>query len=318
MRVSAPARIDLSGGTLDVPPLCWMFEDVNTLNFAVAMRASVSVTAGERATSRVIPTTGEPFAVEDEPLFANALTYFGIEGSVDIHVDTNIPRASGLGGSSSLLTALVASIQLYAGGSIEKKTVILDRVTVLEHRLLGKPAGTQDAVAALYGGLNLIRFDQGRVCRTALSVPDFLNGDIYLAYSSVQHHSGINNWQLIRAVCEGDSHVLSAFHALRNNSLLMKQALLEKDASAFEKALEMEAKLRMGLGEGILTSDMIAFSEALSGKVLTKICGAGGGGCLFLYGDINEPKIEEIASRHHLKIIKTRLETVGCHGDATS
>lgn len=295
LKISAPARIDLSGGTLDVPPLCFLIKDSLTLNLAVDLRVSVSV--GKT----------EPL----ETLFKVGLEYFDIQEPYRFKTETQIPRASGLGGSSSTLVALVHLLHRLAPdhGSFDPLNV----VTVLEHRLLGKPAGTQDAIAAIYGGLNEIRFEHGSPSRQALALPPFLDGPLYLAYSKVQHHSGINNWEIIKAACEGDHQVLGNLERLNVNAWRMREALLNQDCSSFIESLYLEAYLRNRLSAHILTEPMAAFSKAIAGKVASKVCGAGGGGCMFLFGESMDPDYLRFeAARQDLEILTVMPDREGC------
>lgn len=308
----APARIDLAGGTLDIPPLCYMMKDVVTLNLAIDLTTSVSCELLERGTpAEVVYGEGAPVPAKSEPLFHELLTYFGREHGVRFRVWSSVPRASGLGGSSVLLTALVRAMLELDEEEVDEPH-LLEIITVLEHRLLQKPAGTQDAIAAIYGGLSHISYNRGRPTRISLPLPGFLSERLFLAYSSRRHHSGIENWRVLRAACEGEIHSRRVLMELRDNALAMAESLQHEDEKSFARCARREASLRQVLCEEITPPDLAAFAKELPEQVVGKMCGAGGGGCMVLFGEgLQRASLQEQARPHGLEIIETRASERG-------
>jgi D-glycero-alpha-D-manno-heptose-7-phosphate kinase len=305
MTHSAPARIDLAGGTLDVPPLHFLIRDSLTLNIAIDLRVAVAV---DFQGNGHVHIDGDAFPIKDIPIFALALEAFDA-GNASIHISSNIPKASGLGGSSSLVVALIREL-----GASENH--ILGDVTVIEHRLLGKPAGTQDALAAIHGGAGKITFPHGNPMREPLPCPSFLSGPIFLAYSSVQHHSRINNWAIIKAACEGDIELLTTLDALKENAHAMLNALASDDSGSFLDCLHREVRLRTELCPSIRTPAMEQFANHFDERLACKVCGAGGGGGMFLFGEELDPEeLHWAGERHGLRIIETRVDKDGCRED---
>jgi len=311
MTYSAPARIDLAGGTLDIPPLCFLIENSLTLNLAINLRTSVHLE--ENGSGMLVSNPPKP--LRDMPLYSKTLDYFCRSQNLDVRVESDIPQASGLGGSSTLLTALVRALEPFTEDTSEFKEKLLGHVTVLEHRLLGKPAGTQDAIAAIYGGLSEIDFNSGAPSRKPMKIPSFLQGPLYLAYSKIQHHSGINNWAIIRDACEGDASTLSTLNKLNNNSHDMKVALEQDDRHLFFDCLLLESKLRTHLCRGVCTSDMDQFLSNFNHKMVGKVCGAGGGGCMFIFGQDEEMDLDalnHVARKCDMEILTVEADQRGC------
>ena len=86
---SAPTRIDLAGGTLDIWPLYLFHEDAQTINAAISLRAHCSLTS--RRDYRVVlisDDTGEQVEADDPsaldvdrlPLVARLVRHFGARG----------------------------------------------------------------------------------------------------------------------------------------------------------------------------------------------------------------------------------------------
>jgi len=314
--VSAPARIDLAGGTLDIPPLCWFLPETVTLNLAIDLDVSVILEPADDFLVRSDDQPPQP--MHTAPLFAETLRWFGCREPFAARIRNRIPRASGLGGSSSLLTALVQATARRERGRPLAPEALLDVVTLLEHRLLGKPAGVQDAIAAMYGGLSAISFESGRAVRAAAPLPAFLKGPLYLAYSPIQHHSGLNNWGIVKAACEADPGAMAALRDLAANARRMLAAIQHHDRGRFLESLADEARLRRRLSDSLMTDDMRQFAAAFGQRLVCKVCGAGGGGCMFLFGDdLDAEELAQTADRFGLQLLQTAPRAHGCLEDGS-
>jgi len=103
---------------------------------------------------------------------------------------------------------------------------------------------------------------------------------------------------------------------LNDNAHLLLLALQADDRSAFIECLYREARLRDGLCDGLLTPAMAAFARATQHRVAAKVCGAGGGGCMFLFGEDPDADALEIeAARHGLSLLQVMPSTAGCRSE---
>jgi len=307
--VSCPARIDLAGGTLDIAPLCHMIPRARTLNLAIDWRTSVQLRPSAQWSVQVNDEAAK--AVEEEPLFAAALAFYRPPAPQAISVRTDIPRAAGLGGSSTLLAACCQALSLLQGEKLDAGT-LLQHVTLLEHRLLGKPAGVQDAFAAIMGGLNSIDFSAGTAVHRHLPANPLLRAPLYLLYSDQQHHSGINNWRIIRQACEGDRQMLELLGQLAENAGGLEQALLLEREDLFRACLTREASLRARLEKDLVPEPYARFCQLFGDRLIGKICGAGGGGCMLLYGEeLARLPLHSEAARFDLSVRTCRPEPRG-------
>lgn len=309
MKFSAPARIDLAGGTLDVPPLCFLVRRAATLNIAVNRR----VTLRRHDQPGLLRHGAQQSPLVDWPLYTEALAYFEQNpNDFGFAVDNQIPPASGLGGSSSLLVTVVALLNKSLGINTTKK-VLLDQVTVLEHRLLGKPAGTQDGIGAIHGGMSWIHYHHGYPVVESVAVPEFLQrGPLLLVYSDEQHHSGINNWAVVAKACEGERETLALLDALADNAHAMKSAVAANDETAFFASVCEESRLRRALCPEILNQPMAAFAAEMGDAVACKACGAGGGGAMWVYAPrLARDQIANTASRNKLQTWEVEIDFNG-------
>lgn len=87
------------------------------------------------------------------------LEYLGLN-DVEIHYDGDLPGQSGLGSSSSFTVALLHALYALRGQMLTKERLATEAIHI-EQAILHENVGSQDQVAAAYGGLNTIQFDAG-------------------------------------------------------------------------------------------------------------------------------------------------------------
>src|SRR5262245_22047875 len=118
---TAPGRVDLAGGTLDLWPLHVLHPGSVTVNVAVDRFARCRVTAGDDINSlRVFhPASGfEQSAQEAAELLSDPRTALvgallealEIDEPAEIELGSEIPYGSGLGGSSALAVCLMGAL----------------------------------------------------------------------------------------------------------------------------------------------------------------------------------------------------------------
>jgi D-glycero-alpha-D-manno-heptose-7-phosphate kinase len=79
--------------------------------------------------------------------------------------------------------------------------------------------------------------------------------------------------------------VREQFHGINHSTHALERSLAEHDWKGAGNAIASEWEVRRGLAKGITTPEIDqAFEAALAmGATAGKICGAGGGGCFFVY-----------------------------------
>src|SRR5712692_6379175 len=115
IEATAPTRIDLAGGTLDIWPLYLFHPGAVTVNAAIDRRAWCRVETGiagvhieskdtlKRAEGRDISEVLLGGALS---LVAYILRALGVETGVKVVTQSRVPAGSGLGGSSALAVAI--------------------------------------------------------------------------------------------------------------------------------------------------------------------------------------------------------------------
>ena len=149
------------------------------------------------------------------------------------------------------------------------------------------PTGVQDYRPALYGGIAAVELGVSGITRVPLSVdPAGLESRIVLAYTGAPRNSGTNNWEITKRHIDGDRSIFDAFERIRDTSVALRNALSREDWDGVGRAIREEWANRKRLAPGVTTpeiEELIAGAMA-AGATAAKVCGAGGGGCLFCYG----------------------------------
>lgn len=76
---------------------------------------------------------------------------------LEIHHDGDLPARSGLGSSSSFTVGLLHAIAALKGSYVSKEQLTKDALHI-EQNVIGESVGSQDQIAAAYGGFNRIEF----------------------------------------------------------------------------------------------------------------------------------------------------------------
>lgn len=76
---------------------------------------------------------------------------------LEIHHDGDLPARSGLGSSSSFTVGLLHALSALKGSYVSKDQLARDALHI-EQKVIGEAVGSQDQIAAAYGGLNRIEF----------------------------------------------------------------------------------------------------------------------------------------------------------------
>ncbi len=290
---TAPTRIDLAGGTLDIWPLYLFHPGAITLNVAIDRRAACRVASGGEGVSIRSLDTGtqqrarrvsELLEQASPPLAAFVLHALGIEEGLDVSTESRVPAGSGLGGSSALAVTIASAAAGAIGFELAREaTWPLTRDA--EARCLGVPAGIQDYLAAIHGGVLAIHLAAGGVRVEALALDlERLEQHLLLVDAGVTRFSGLNNWEVFKARIDGDRRVSAALDAIAGVAVRMRMALL---AGRFEDVGALVAEewaARKTLAPAIATPEvdrLVAIAEAAGGA--GKACGAGGGGMVALW-----------------------------------
>jgi len=291
----APCRVDLAGSTLDIWPLYLFHPGAVTVNFAInrftrcAIESLDSLEIRMGSTDLKASESYRSLADLDRaarprlPLAAYLLRFFRPSGGLKIQTDSESPAGAGIAGSSALMIATASALNGFtgAGHGREKIREIAQNV---EAQIIRVPTGVQDYYPALYGGISAVELGAGGVRRVAIPVDlDDFNHRIVLCYTGAPRNSGINNWEVTKAYINGDRKVQRNFAHIASVATGMRAAVEKAHWSEAGRLLREEWSHRRGNVPGISTPliDRLIGVARRAGSLGAKVCGAGGGGCVF-------------------------------------
>ena len=287
VRASAPTRIDLAGGTIDIWPVCYALDrPALTVNLAIDIRVEVDAEATDDGFLEVVSLDrGEEVRLPVDRIEHGRLglatrhaAWFGAGDGLRIRTRSAAPPQSGLGGSSALGVALAGAL-----GKLRDRPWDLTLVQNIETALLGFPTGYQDYRPAFHGGVNaLAAVPEGVRVDRIDGGEEFLAAHLLLADTRIAHESGMNNWEVTKRFLDGDAMVRRAMNSINDCARRLRDALAARDVDGFAAALNDEWAERRRLAPVVSNTrieSMIAAARD-AGALGAKICGAGGGGCM--------------------------------------
>jgi D-glycero-alpha-D-manno-heptose-7-phosphate kinase len=323
LQASAPTRIDLAGGTIDIWPLYLFHDGVETINAAISLRARATlesrrdgrVSVHSLDTGRRLEGSSGAELVRQDPssLLARVVHYFDVR-NLTLTTRAESPAGAGIAGSSALNIAVCGALSRWTGrGSSGEELIAIARD--VEAQAIQVPTGWQDYYPALHGGVAAHEFGVGSPRRVALDVaPSELSDRIVLVYTGAPRASGTNNWEVTKRHIDGDREVHAAFRRISETARAMRAALAEGDWTEVGRQLAAEWENRKRLAPGVTTPVIEALVEVArrAGGLAAKVCGAGGGGCaMFFTEPPRRAAVARALAEAGAQVLDYRIETVG-------
>lgn len=296
-------RIDLLGGTLDIPPMNLIIPDVVTLNLATNLEALVRVEDSEDGqitiesvdygSTNQIPLNLLATVVKEQsagPLnfLLTILSNFKFDSGLKISTQSGSPAGAGLGGSSAMGITFAKALNRHLKGGLTSAE-ILRLVQNVEAKILNcGPTGYQDYYPAIYGGILALRptftgVNVEQIYKRELA--ESLERKLLLVFSGESRLSGINNWEVYKGYFDKSPTVVEGLHEIAKLANRAYASLSKGEYDLFYQLIAQEGELRDKLFPGILTTGMRDTIKKLfeTGLIVgQKVCGAGGGGCFLL------------------------------------
>jgi D-glycero-alpha-D-manno-heptose-7-phosphate kinase len=334
IEASAPCRIDM-GGTLDIStfyyPLRHLFPC--TVNIAINLRTKIRLLPYDKnkikVTSKGFKSAEYPLdkAPFDHPLgliFAIA-AYFRAEG-IHIDIESSSPPRSALGGSSVAAVALVGAFSKIKEKKgeipIPRKDIAFLSQTI-EASVARVPCGFQDQLAAVFGGANVWYWPGD--CKRPLfkkktiipmSYLSKFEQHLLLAYCGIPHESKDVNQKWVNQFLSGKHHGLWAEIIVCTQKFA--EALMKKDLNTACQQMNKETAIRRKMTPEVLDD----IGKALVGSAKKKSCGArftgaGGGGCIWALGQVEDiDKLKGtwegiLSARKDARLLSTKIDAKG-------
>lgn len=221
------------------------------------------------------------------PSVRACLEYLGIEEGVEIHHVADLPARTGLGTSSAFTVGLLLGLYALKDQMRDKNALATDAIHV-EQEMLAEAVGSQDQVAAAYGGFNRIDFNRdGSIdARQLLTSPERM--------ASLQEHFALFFTGFVRTASEIAKEQIRLTSQRERELRTMQEMVGEAEAivsnpnrslNEFGKLLNDSWQLKRSLTKSITNPRLDEIYEAgrSAGAVGGKLLGAGGGGFMLFF-----------------------------------
>jgi D-glycero-alpha-D-manno-heptose-7-phosphate kinase len=320
---SAPTRIDLAGGTIDIWPLYLFHAGAQTLNAAISLRARAWIEARPDERIELVSEDTDkqenlsfdqlPSSDATLPLLAKLTHRFGARG-IRLTTRGESPAGAGIAGSSAMNVAICGALARLQKMEIDPEA-LLDIARDVEAQVIKVPTGVQDYRPAMYGGVAAVELHPGHIRRVPLDVDaGELERRIVLCYTGEPRNSGTNNWEITKRHIDGDAHIFDCFERIRDTAVQMREALTRGDWDQTAAALATEWENRKRLAPGVTTPaiDQLIARASAAGAKAAKVCGAGGGGCMFCLAEPDDvAAVRDALAEAGARLLDFRIETTG-------
>ncbi|MCX6267108.1 MAG: dehydrogenase [Bacteroidetes bacterium] len=303
IRSKAPLRLGLAGGGTDVAPFSELYGGA-ILNATISMYAYATIQP--RNDGRILLNAMDKKEVYD----LDSTPQLTIDGHLDLHKGVynriirdfvhkhlsfelstyvDAPPGSGLGTSSTLVVAILGAFAEWLNiplGDYDLAHLAYE----IERNELGMAGGKQDQYAATFGGVNFMEFfKEDKVIVNPLRIRekylDELAHNLILYHTETSRLSSKIIEQQTRNVLAKNEKSLEAMHKLKEQALLMKEAILMGELDKIGEILDFGWRFKKNLAEGVSNEfiDEIYETAMHNGATGGKISGAGGGGFIFFY-----------------------------------
>ncbi len=263
---SAPGRCGIVGNPSDL-------YGGRVLSCSLPARATCRLTVG-----------GEELLPEDTTLWDLAIKHFPVDGPCRVEWTTDIPRSSGLSGSTALLAATVACLLMARGetpdlSTEESRTRFAMLVRDIEREKV--VCGYQDALMIVLGGLRFMNFaGKGPVETGPLPSSELVNAPLpfLLVTTGVERLSGSVHGPMAQRWLDGEEKVVSAMKALPSYADEGAAALKSGDLARLGELMDLNHELIADLGGSGEAIDTLIRHCKSHGALGAKLAGAGLGG----------------------------------------
>ena len=332
IRSKAPLRLGLAGGGTDVAPYSELYGG-SILNATISMYAYASIRprkdgkivfrAFDRKETVELPSTGSLIIdglLDLHKGIYNRIIKDFIHQPLSFELSTRVdaPPGSGLGSSSTLVVAMLGAYAEWLDlplGEYDLAHLAYD----IERVDLNMAGGKQDQYAATFGGVNFMEFyKEDKVIVNPLRIHDQyldeLEHNLVLYHTETSRLSSTIIAEQQKNVIKGNEKSLEAMHKLKEQAVMMKEALLKGNLDKIGEILDFGWKFKKNMAKNITNPmiDEIYATAIKNGATGGKISGAGVGGFMFFYcPDISRNNVIESLEKFGGKIKRYEFTSKG-------
>ncbi len=335
VRSKAPLRLGFAGGGTDVSPYSDIYGGA-ILNSAISMYAYASIEPRDDNKIKFISIdrkkeiesiSQKQLAIDGElnllkGVYNRIVKDFSLKPlSFNLTTYVDAPPGSGLGSSSTLVVAVLGAFVEWLKLPLGDYD-IANLAYEIERKDLKHKGGKQDHYASTFGGFNFMEFyENDKVIVNPLRIKSNVVNE--LQFNTILYYTGISRLSSkiiesqIKNVKKKDDKPIEAMHKLKEQSIMMKEAILKGELDKIGAILDFGWENKKKLSDKISNPIIDKIYEVAKNNGATggKISGAGGGGFMIFYcpGNTRYKVIEEIGKFggefRRFKFIKYGLET---------
>ncbi|MCC6346059.1 MAG: kinase [Nitrospirales bacterium] len=250
---------------------------------------------------RIRYTLREETQTADEikhPVVRECLKFLNIDRGIEMVHTSDIPARSGVGSSSAFTVCFLHALYALKGSIVTKRQLSREAIHI-EQNVIQENVGSQDQVAAAFGGLNKIEFGGDKefyvypVTVTKEKI-DLFQSHLMLFFTGFSRNASDIAAEQIRKTKDRKAE-LKAMMEMVDGAIEILNGTMS-NIRDFGALLHESWKLKRGLTELISTSKIDAMYEAAmrAGAIGGKLLGAGGGGFMLLFAPPERhPQIRE-------------------------
>ena len=225
------------------------------------------------------------------PIVRTVLQAYGVDDTCgyEILYNADLPAQSGLGSSSAFTVSMLRAYLANLGISKPKDYFAREAIRI-EQDLLNEPVGSQDQVAAAYGGLNRIDFHPGGEFRVepVIISPDrkrALNDNLLMFFTGFTRSASAIESEKIGKFGDKTAELEAMYSMVDEGVEILQDA--SRDLGDFGRLMHRGWMMKRSLSGGVSnpTIDEAYDAAIQAGAVGGKLLGAGGGGFLMFYVD---------------------------------
>lgn len=227
----------------------------------------------------------------DHPSVRACFREMGVEEGLEIHYDGDLPARTGIGSSSSFTVGMINALSAMKG-MLRSKQELADQALYIEQEVIKEAVGSQDQIAAAFGGLNRIDFhtNGSYSVKPVIVAPEkveLFNDHLMLFFTGQSRIAATVATSKINNLASKGDH-LRKMHAMVDEA----QKIMQNQNGSLDdlgRMLHDAWRLKRELSDKVSNStiDEIYQAGIESGALGGKILGAGGGGFILFYVPLN-------------------------------
>ncbi len=220
------------------------------------------------------------------PSVRECLKFVNLKYGVEIVHNADLPARSGIGSSSTFTVGLLNALMALKNQTLTKKELSLKSIH-LEQNILKENVGSQDQIAASFGGLN--RIDFGGKSKFTINPyvlnPTYekkINSNLILIFTGIERSASSIAKKQLKSMESNQNKYEKILKITREADDILRK---NKNPDLLGELLDEQWKIKKNLSSDISNNkiEKIYKNAKLNGAIGCKLLGAGAGGFMLIY-----------------------------------